>query len=223
MRPFIVKLPSTLVGTWLLSSAIWLQAFRSCVVSGGIYWRLAVSRMIQEKAHGVLGHSLVRSLVRSHRSLVHLWESFFCMKRARRSHTNTTHCAAPRPTGAQRNLETNKKLKWVLLFLLTPTSAFINKTYHWVLLQGYLWKESNSRILPSQFFSPFAWKFNFFWFLPVIFPHLRLPVRDPLTPPPLILTKMLSLGGLAVMSTEKKPAKAISDSLLPPSSCNIEP
>ena len=52
--------------------------------------------------YAVLARSLARSLLR-------LWESFFCMKRARRSHTNTTHCAAPRPTGAQRNLGTNQK------------------------------------------------------------------------------------------------------------------
>ena len=38
-----------------------------------------------------------------------------------------------------------------------------------------------------------------------ICPHLCLHIGNPFTPFPLLLTKMLSLGAVAMVSTDKKP------------------
>ena len=48
-------------------------------------------------------------------------------------------------------------------------------------------------------------------------------MHDRLTPPPLLLNKILSLGDLAVISMERKSAKAISDSLYPLPDAIISP
>ena len=74
--------------------------------------------------------------------------------------------------------------------------------YHWVPLQWYLRRESNSRLLQPHFFA-ICLKFNFWPFL-AIFHHFCLLMGDPLIPPLLLLTKMLSLGAVAMKSTERK-------------------
>ena len=52
-----------------------------------------------------------------------------------------------------------------------------------------------------------------------IYPHFRLLISDPLTPPPLLLTKMLSLDAVAIIYMERKLFQAVStplSRLLPP-------
>ena len=80
---------------------------------------------------------------------------------------------------------------------LNPSSAFIDKMLNWVLLQYLLREETHPIILP------FSWKFIFKLFL-AICPHLCLLMSTPLTPPLLLLTKMLSLGDLAMIFMERK-------------------
>ena len=46
-----------------------------------------------------------------------------------------------------------------------------------------------------------------------IYPHLRLLLSNPLTPPPLLLTKMLSLDAIAMIYTKGKLFQAISTQL----------
>ena len=63
------------------------------------------------------------------------------------------------------------------------------------------------RVTPDYYhsiFPPFVWKLNL-----VIFGHLRLLMGDPLIPPLLLLTKILSLGAVAMKSTTKKVLQAI--------------
>ena len=46
-----------------------------------------------------------------------------------------------------------------------------------------------------------------------IYPHLHLLMGDPLTPPPLLLTKMLILDAIAMIYTERKQFQAVSTPL----------
>ena len=46
-----------------------------------------------------------------------------------------------------------------------------------------------------------------------IYPHLRLLMGDPLTPPPLLLTKMLLLDAIAIIYMGKKLIQAVSTPL----------
>ena len=59
----------------------------------------------------------------------------------------------------------------------------------------------------TPFFCHLPENFNFWSFL-AIFHHLCLLMGDPLIPPLLILTKILSLGAVAMKSTERKLLKA---------------
>ena len=54
------------------------------------------------------------------------------------------------------------------------------------------------------------------------FSCLCLLIDDPVTSPPLTLTKMLSLGAIEMISIQRKPVKAITDSFSPPTSCHFE-
>ena len=52
-----------------------------------------------------------------------------------------------------------------------------------------------------------------------IYPHFRLLISDPLTPPPLLLTKMLSLDAVAIVYEERRLFQAVSNPIahqLPP-------
>ena len=51
--------------------------------------------------------------------------------------------------------------------------------------------------------------FGHFWPFLAIFHHLCQLVGHPLTPSPLLLTKMLSLGAVAMISTEKELLQAV--------------
>ena len=45
---------------------------------------------------------------------------------------------------------------------------------------------------------------------------------DPLTPPLLLLTKMLSLSSVAIISKQREPVKAVTVSFCSPTSCHYE-
>ena len=91
----------------------------------------------------------------------------------------------------------------------THLRFYWQKCYHWVRLQWNLRRESYSRLLPPHFpiipliFHFFA-IFGLFWPLFAIFHHLCLLVGHPLTPSPLLLTKMLSVGAVAMISTKRE-------------------
>ena len=61
-------------------------------------------------------------------------------------------------------------------------------------------------VLPSP---AICLKIQFF----AIYPHLRLFLGDPLTHPPLLLTKMLSLDAIAIIYTKRKLFQAVSTPL----------
>ena len=79
--------------------------------------------------------------------------------------------------------------------------------YHWVRLQWSLRRKSYSRLLLLH--SPTIFLKIPFLAILTIFHHLFLLVGDPLTPSPLLLTKMLSLGAVAMISTEREQLQAI--------------
>ena len=89
----------------------------------------------------------------------------------------------------------------------THLRFYWQKCYHWVRLQWNLRRESYSRLLLLNCSTIFL-KIPFLAIL-TIFHHLFLLVGDPLTPSPLLLTKMLSLGAVAMISTEKELLQAI--------------
>ena len=78
-------------------------------------------------------------------------------------------------------------------------------------------KECDSRLLPP-YLPANCMKIQFL----AILLHLCLLMGNPLTPPLLSLTKILSLSSVAMISMERKPFKANSLSFSPPISCHYE-
>ena len=101
---------------------------------------------------------------------------------------------------------------------LDPTSTFIDKN---VITGCYCNNTHGEKAIPGCFHpivSPSPAIYLKIPFL-AIYPHLRLLMGDPLTPPSLLLTKMLLLDAIAVIHTEKKLFQAVSTPLshyLPP-------
>ena len=89
-----------------------------------------------------------------------------------------------------------------------PTSAFI---YITIITECCCNDIYGERATPDYYHSippSEAWKFNFWPFL-AIFHHLCLLMGNLLIPPPFLLTKMLSLGAVAVKSSKQKLLQAI--------------
>ena len=76
-----------------------------------------------------------------------------------------------------------------------------------MLLQWYLQRDSYYRLLPLHF-PAICLKLNF-WLYLAIFHHLCLLMGDLLITSPFLLTKMLTLGAVAVKSTKRKLPQAI--------------
>ena len=95
---------------------------------------------------------------------------------------------------------------------LDPTSTFIDKNVITGCYCNNIYKE---KAIPGCFYPivspspPICLKIPFL----AIYPHLRLLMGDPLTPPPLLLTKMLILDAIAMIYTERKQFQAFSTPL----------
>ena len=95
---------------------------------------------------------------------------------------------------------------------LDPTFAFIDKNVTSGCYCNNICDEKASTgcfypiVLPSP---PICLKIQFL----AIYPHLRLLMCDPLTPPPLLLTKMLLFDVIAIIYTERKLFQAVSTPL----------
>ena len=95
---------------------------------------------------------------------------------------------------------------------LYPTSTFIDKN---VITECYCNNIYKEKAIPGCFHpialpsSAICLKIQFL----AIYPHLRLLMGDPLTPPPLLLTKMLLLDAIAIIYTERKLIQAVSTPL----------
>ena len=101
---------------------------------------------------------------------------------------------------------------------LDPTSAFIDKNVITGCCCNSIYGE---KAIPGCFHpivppSPAICLKNQFL---AIYPHLRLLMGDPLTPPPLLLTKMLTLYAVTMIYTERKLFQAVSTRL----SCHLPP
>ena len=97
---------------------------------------------------------------------------------------------------------------------LDPASAFIDKN---VISGCYCNNICDEKASPGCFYPivlpspPICLKIQFL----AIYSHLRLLMCDPLTPPPLLLTKMLPLNAVAIIYTERKQFRAVSTPLSP--------
>ena len=97
---------------------------------------------------------------------------------------------------------------------LDPTSTFIDKNVITGCYCNNIYREKailgcfHPIVSPSP---PICLKIPFL----AIYPHLRLLKGDPLTPPPLLLTKMLSYDAIAIIYTERKQFRAVSTPLSP--------
>ena len=95
---------------------------------------------------------------------------------------------------------------------LDPTFAFIDKN---VISGCYCNNICDEKASPGCFYPivlpspPICLKIQFL----AIYPHLRLLMWDPLTPPPLLLTKMLILYAVTIIYMERKLFQAVSTRL----------
>ena len=91
---------------------------------------------------------------------------------------------------------------------LDPISAFIDKNVITGCCCNDICKEKATSGYYHLIFPPFSWIFHVWPFL-AVFHHLCLLVGDPLNPSSLLLTKMLSLGAVAMKSKKRKLLQAI--------------